>query len=44
MLLFVPASFLGARLAKRVVDKIPQDQFRRVIAVFLLAVAIKLLF
>jgi uncharacterized membrane protein YfcA len=44
MLLFVPASFLGARLAKRVVDKIPQDQFRRVIAVFLLAVAVKLLF
>jgi len=44
MLLFVPASFLGARLAKRVVDRIPQHQFRRVIAVFLLGVAIKLLF
>jgi uncharacterized membrane protein YfcA len=44
MLLFVPASFFGARLAKHVVDKIPQKQFRRVIAVFLLAVAIKLLF
>ena len=44
MLLFVPASFLGARLAKHVVDRIPQKQFRRVIAVFLLAVAIKLLF
>jgi len=44
MLLFVPASFGGARLAKRLVDKIPQHQFRRVIAVFLLAVAIKLLF
>lgn len=44
MLLFVPASFLGARLAKHVVDRIPQKQFRRVIAVFLLAVAVKLLF
>ena len=44
MLLFIPASFLGAHLAKRVVDRIPQHQFRRVIALFLLAVAVKLLF
>lgn len=43
MLLFVPASFIGARLAKRLVDKIPQEHFRKVVAVFLLAVGIKLL-
>jgi uncharacterized protein len=44
MLLFVPASFLGARLAKQVVDKIPQHHFRRVVVAFLMAVGIKLLF
>ncbi|UCG58093.1 MAG: sulfite exporter TauE/SafE family protein [Phycisphaerales bacterium] len=43
MLIFVPASFLGARLAKRVVDKIPQAHFRKVVAVFLLLVGAKLL-
>ncbi len=43
MLLFVPASFLGARLAKGLVDKIPQRHFRKVIAAFLLAVGLKLL-
>ena len=43
MLFFVPASFLGAHLAKRVVNRIPQRQFRRIVAAFLLAVAVKLL-
>jgi uncharacterized membrane protein YfcA len=43
MLIFVPASFLGASLAKRVVDKIPQAHFRKVVAVFLLLVGAKLL-
>ena len=43
MLLFVPASFLGARLAKALVNKIPQQHFRTVIAAFLLVVGVKLL-
>lgn len=43
MLLFVPASFLSAKLAKRIVDKIPQAHFRTVVAVFLLLMGIKLL-
>jgi uncharacterized membrane protein YfcA len=44
MLIFVPASFLGARVAKLFVDKIPQKYFRGVITVFLFLVGIKLLF
>jgi uncharacterized membrane protein YfcA len=43
LLLFIPASFLGAFGAKRIVEKIPQARFRTVIAVFLLLVGIKLL-
>jgi uncharacterized membrane protein YfcA len=43
MLLYVPASFLGARLAKMIVDKIPQRHFRKVIAAFLLVIALRLL-
>jgi len=43
LLLFIPASFVGAHFAKKIVDKIPQKQFRMVVAVFLLLVGIKLL-
>ena len=43
MLLFIPASLLGAELAKRVVERIPQEKFRLVIAVFLLLAGAKLL-
>ncbi len=43
LLLFIPASFVGAHYAKKIVDKIPQEQFRIVVAVFLLLVGIKLL-
>lgn len=43
LLAFIPASFLGAKIAKRVVDKIPQKYFRIVIAVFLFLVGMKLL-
>jgi uncharacterized membrane protein YfcA len=39
----IPASFLGARIAKSIVDKIPQKYFRIVLAVFILLVGIKLL-
>lgn len=43
MLLFIPASFLGARIAKRIVTKIPQKQFRTVVIIFLFLVGGKLL-
>ncbi len=43
LLIFVPASFLGAKIAKSIVDKIPQEHFRKVVAVFLLLMGIKLL-
>lgn len=42
LLFFIPASFLGARAAKSVVDRIPQDRFRAVVAVFLLLVGLRL--
>jgi uncharacterized membrane protein YfcA len=41
--LFIPASFLGAAIAKRIVDRIPQEHFRKIIAIFLLLMGIKLL-
>ncbi len=44
MPLFIIASFIGAQIAKRIVDKIPQKHFRPVVAVFLFLVALKLLF
>ncbi|MBS1263846.1 MAG: hypothetical protein MAG715_01038 [Methanonatronarchaeales archaeon] len=42
LLLFVPASLLGAEAAKKLVNRIPQRHFRTVIAVFLLFAAVKL--
>jgi uncharacterized membrane protein YfcA len=42
--IFIPASFLGAYLAKRVVNKIPQKSFRGVIAAFLFIIGVKFLF
>jgi len=42
LLVFIPASFAGAALARRIVDRIPQARFRMVIAVFLLAAGLKL--
>lgn len=43
LLILIPVSFIGAQIAKRIVNRIPQDKFRIVIAVFLLAVGVKLL-
>ena len=43
MLIFIPASFVGAGIAKRMVDKIPQNKFRIVVASFLFLVGVKLL-
>jgi len=40
---FVPASLVGAKLAERIVDRIPQEMFRLVIAAFLLLAGLKLL-
>jgi uncharacterized membrane protein YfcA len=39
---FIIASFLGAGVAKRFVDRIPQQHFRKIVAVFLLLMGIKL--
>lgn len=41
--IFIFASFLGAAIAKRFVDRIPQQHFRKIVAVFLLLMGIKLL-
>jgi len=43
LLIFIPISFAGANIAKRIVDKMPQDKFRRVIAVFLFTIGLKLI-
>jgi uncharacterized protein len=44
LLLFVPVSFIGAKIGERIVKRIPQEKFRTVIVIFLGLVAIKLLF
>jgi uncharacterized protein len=44
MLAFIPASLLGAFLAKKVVDRIPQGAFRMVIAAVLGLLALRFLF
>jgi len=41
--LFITISFIGAKIAQNIVDKIPQDRFRMVIALFLLIIGIKLI-
>lgn len=41
MVLFIVISFIGAEIAKRFVNKIPQEEFRKFIAFFLLLVGIK---
>ncbi|MBI4094650.1 MAG: sulfite exporter TauE/SafE family protein, partial [Candidatus Liptonbacteria bacterium] len=42
LLLFIPISFAGAQIAKKIVDKIPQNKFRMVVAVFLFVIGAKL--
>ena len=42
LLVFIPTSFIGVNVAKGIVEKIPQEKFRTVVAVFLLAIGIKL--
>jgi len=43
LFLFIPVSFLGANIAKSIVDKIPQNKFRMVVAVFLFVIGAKLI-
>jgi uncharacterized membrane protein YfcA len=43
LLLLIPASFLGAKIAQHIVEKIPQEHFRKVVAVFLFLVGTKLI-
>ncbi|MBI4644323.1 MAG: sulfite exporter TauE/SafE family protein [Deltaproteobacteria bacterium] len=43
LLILIPVSFSGAQIAKRIVDRIPQEKFRGIIAVFLLVIAVKLI-
>lgn len=41
--IFVPASFLGAIIGQRILDKIPQKHFRTIVLIFLLLISIRLL-
>lgn len=43
LILFIPLSYLGAVIAKKTVNKIPQKYFRAVVALFLLAAGMKFL-
>jgi uncharacterized membrane protein YfcA len=43
LLAFIPASFAGTALAKKVVNRIPQKWFRLVVAAFLFVMGIKFL-
>ena len=43
LIAFIPASLLGAKLAERAVDRIPQRSFRIVVAVFLMLAGVRLL-
>ncbi|OGG20176.1 hypothetical protein A3D03_00505 [Candidatus Gottesmanbacteria bacterium RIFCSPHIGHO2_02_FULL_40_13] len=42
LLIFIPVSFIGAQIAKKLVDRIPQDKFRNFVAVFLFIIGLKL--
>ncbi|MDP4038739.1 MAG: sulfite exporter TauE/SafE family protein [bacterium] len=44
LLIFIPASFMGAKIAQKIVSKISQRQLRITIAIFLLIVGVKLIF
>ena len=43
MILFIPASFLGARFGKGLLERIPQEHFRKIVAAFLFIVGLRLL-
>jgi hypothetical protein len=43
LLIFIPASFAGAKLAEKTLKRIPEKSFRSFVAIFLLLVGLKLL-
>lgn len=43
LLIFIPVSFAGAEIAKQIVDRIPQEKFRIIIASFLFIAGVKFL-
>jgi len=43
LFIFIPASFLGAFVAKKIVSRIPQNKFRIIITAFIFIIGIKLL-
>lgn len=43
LLIFIPASFLGAWVAKKIINKIPQKTFRNLISLFLFLIGLKFL-
>jgi hypothetical protein len=42
LLIFIPASFIGVMIGKRLVEKIPQEKFRNVVAIFIFLFGLKL--
>jgi uncharacterized membrane protein YfcA len=44
LLVLVPVSFAGAKTAERIVDRLPQERFRLIVAICLALVALQLLF
>lgn len=44
LFIFIPVSFFGAWISRRIVNRIPQNKFRILVSVFLILIGIKLLF
>ncbi len=44
LLLFIPASFIGSKIAQKIVNFVPQQYFRAIIILFLFAIGCKLIF
>jgi hypothetical protein len=43
-LIFIPASLVGVMIGKRLIERIPQEKFRNVVAGFIFLFGLKLLF
>lgn len=43
-LIFIPASFIGAIIGKRGVERVPQEKFRNLVAVFIFLFGLKRVF
>ena len=44
LFILVPTTFVGSQIAKKLVNKIPQESFRVVVAIFLFIIGLKLVF